>query len=74
VGTVLGYVACFSLFTHVLKVIPLGVAYAIWSGAGCALTYAVGVICFGESISRNKILSILVIIAGVVGLELSNGH
>ena len=62
----LGYVACFSLFTHVLKVIPLGVAYAIWSGIGTALTALIGAALFGEALSTQKVGALAVIVAGVV--------
>lgn len=72
IGTVVGYLSSFTLFTQVLKTIPLGVAYATWCGAGCALTYFVGVVLFKESITKAKLLSLATIVAGVVGLELSH--
>ena len=70
VGVCASYVLCYSLFPLALKRIPLGVAYAIWSGVGTAATAAISASAFGESMSAKKCLSILVIIAGVAGLNL----
>ena len=46
-GTVVGYGSCFSVFPLVLRKMPLGVAYAIWSGVGTALTALIGAAMFG---------------------------
>ncbi|KAL1510432.1 hypothetical protein AB1Y20_006739 [Prymnesium parvum] len=68
-----GYAACFTIFPLVLRVMPLGVAYAIWSGAGTALTSVVSAFLFKDLLTARKVVSIGLIIAGVVGLNLS-GH
>ena len=68
-----GYVACFSLFPLVVRTIPLGTAYATWCSVGMALTTVIGSVVFGEAINVRKVLSIVVIIAGVIGLNLSGG-
>ncbi len=57
-----------------LKRIEVGIAYAIWSGLGTVLITAVGVAWFNESTGAIKLASIGLIIVGVVGLKLSNGH
>lgn len=57
--------------TMVLKTIELSVAYAIWSGAGTALTALIGIWMFGESVTALKLLSLGLIIGGVVGLQLA---
>lgn len=54
-----------------LRTIPLGVAYAIWSGIGTALAVVIGVLFFGEQISPMKLLSTGFIAMGVIGLRLS---
>ena len=58
--------------TMALKRIDVSVAYAIWSGLGTALITLIGVVLFGESMSLLKMVSIVLIIAGVVGLHLSS--
>ena len=71
-GTVVGYGSCFSVFPLVLRKMPLGVAYAIWSGVGTALTALIGSALFGEALSTQKVGALAVIVAGVVLLELAH--
>ena len=71
-GTVVGYGSCFSVFPLVLRKMPLGVAYAIWSGVGTALTALIGSAIFGEALSTQKVGALAVIVAGVVLLELAH--
>jgi small multidrug resistance pump len=49
-------------------------AYAVWSGLGTFLIALIGIIHFKESFSLIKIISLMFIILGVVGVNLSNGH
>ena len=51
--------------------IPMGTAYAVWTGIGAAGTFLVGILYFQDSVSLIRILSVFLIIAGVVGLKLS---
>ena len=55
-----------------LKTIEVSVAYAVWAGAGTLLIAILGVIFFKESISLLKVVSMLLVIAGVVGLNLAD--
>jgi len=54
-----------------LKRLDVSVAYAVWAGLGTAIIVVVGALYFHESVTVLKIVSILLIIAGVVGLNLS---
>lgn len=65
------YFASFTFLTLALKKIDIGIAYAIWAGAGTALITIVGILYFKESFSILKAFSIFLIIAGVIGLNLS---
>ena len=65
------YAASFVALTFSLKKIEVSVAYAVWSGVGTALIAAIGIVIFRESANPLKFFSILLIIAGVVGLNLS---
>lgn len=67
------YAASFTLLTMALRRIEVSVAYAIWSGVGTALISVIGFIYFQETVSVLKIVSILLIIIGVVGLNLEGG-
>lgn len=54
------------------KTIPMGTAYAVWTGIGAAGTFVLGIILFKDSLSFMRIASLLLIIMGVVGLKLSH--
>jgi quaternary ammonium compound-resistance protein SugE len=56
-----------------LRSLPVGVAYGVWVGIGAALTAVLAIVLFGESVGVLKIVSLVLIIAGVVGLNLSGG-
>jgi small multidrug resistance pump len=59
--------------TLALKRIDVSVAYAVWSGIGTALIAAIGLLIFKEPLGLVKILSLLCIIAGVIGLNATGG-
>ena len=52
------------------KEIPIGVAYAIWTGIGATCTFCLGVWVFGDSVSLMKVLGIVFIVMGIVLLEI----
>jgi len=55
-----------------LKEIPLGTAYAVWTGIGAAGTFILGILLFNEPTSAIRIICILLIIIGIVGLKASH--
>jgi small multidrug resistance pump len=57
------------LLVLVLEKYEVSIAYAIWASAGTALIAVIGIIFFHEPISVAKVVSILLIIAGIIGLE-----
>ena len=65
-----GYGISFYFLSLVLKTVPVGIAYAIWSGAGIALIVWIGWAFFGQSLDMPGILGLLLIIAGVLVLNL----
>ncbi|MCD9020272.1 DMT family transporter [Cohnella silvisoli] len=69
-GTVLSFVAAFYALSLSLQQIPLGIAYAIWSGVGTAVTAIVGIVIWKETASLTTALGIVLIIAGVVVINL----
>ena len=52
--------------------IPMGTAYAIWTGIGAAGAFILGIIIFKEPTSAFRIISVSLIIIGIIGLKLSN--
>jgi len=53
--------------------IPIGTAYAVWTGIGAAGTFAVGIAFYGDSAGALRLISVGLIIAGIVGLKLAHG-
>ncbi len=77
VGALLAYGVSFYFLSLALKNIPLGVAYAIWSGVGIVLTAIVSILVFKSKIDLPFVLGALLIIGGVVVIHLfskANGH
>jgi len=74
VGTVAAMIVSFGLLAHVLKTLPIGTAYAIWTGIGAVGTALVGIIVLGESASPARLACIGMIAAGIVGLKLVSTH
>jgi small multidrug resistance pump len=66
-----GYAVAIWLLTVIVKTVPVSVAYAIWAGAGTALVAVVGYLFLGESLGWVKAISLAMIVAGVVGLNLT---
>lgn len=66
------YAISFSFFTFALKRIDVSIAYAIWSGLGTALITVIGIFWFKEPASALKLISLVVVVAGVIGLNLSD--
>jgi small multidrug resistance pump len=64
------YALSLAALTVSLKQIDLSVAYAVWSGLGTALIALIGVLWFREPLTALKIGSLVLIVAGVVGLNL----
>ena len=61
----------FGLLTIALRRLEVGAAYAVWTGIGAAGTAVAGMIFLGDAVSTMKLVSIALILAGVIGLNLS---
>jgi quaternary ammonium compound-resistance protein SugE len=68
--TVLAMIISFWLLSEAMKTIPIGTAYAIWTGIGAVAVTILGMILFGESRDILRIICLLLIISGIVGLKL----
>jgi small multidrug resistance pump len=62
------------LLTMSLRSIDVSVAYAVWSGVGVALIACIGILHFGEPATAVKLVSLALIVAGVIGLNLQGAH
>ncbi|MGB3633865.1 MAG: quaternary ammonium compound efflux SMR transporter SugE [Rubrobacteraceae bacterium] len=62
----------FYLLSVAMKTLPVGTAYAVWTGIGAAGTAILGILLLRESGDVFRVISIALIVAGVVGLRLSS--
>lgn len=67
--TVVGLIASMYFLSLSLKELPIGTAYAIWTGIGTAGTLIFSIVWFREAITLPQVLCVLMIIGGVVGLK-----
>ncbi len=70
VMTAAGMVISLYLLSIALKQLPIGTAYAVWTGIGAVGTALIGIFFLGEPRDTARILSILLIVAGIVGLKI----
>jgi quaternary ammonium compound-resistance protein SugE len=71
VGTVAAMAASLWLLGIAMKSLPLGTAYAVWVGVGAAGTVIMGIVLLGEPASPARLISVMLILAGIIGLKLA---
>jgi len=70
VGTAAAMVASVALLGMAMRSLPVGTAYAVWTGIGAVGTVLLGILLFGESASPARLLCVGLIVAGIIGLKL----
>lgn len=68
--TLISMVVSLGLLGLALKHLPIGTAYAVWTGVGAVGTAVLGIVLFGESTAMARVVCIGLIVAGIVGLKL----
>lgn len=71
--TAVAMIASLWFLSLAMKTIPVGTAYAVWTGIGAAGVAIMGILLFDESADLARIISLLLIISGVVGLRVFSG-
>lgn len=74
VGFIFFAAGSFSLLSWSLKTLPIGTAYAVWTGIGAAGTAILGMLVFKDPASLLRIMAIILILAGVILLNVSNSN
>jgi len=72
IGTVIAMAGSFILLSYSLKSLPLGTAYAVWTGIGAVGTVILGMFLFQEPKDLSRILFIGFIIVGIIGLQITS--
>lgn len=70
--TIVTMIGSFALLSIAMRTLPLGTAYAIWTGIGAVGALLVGIFILGEAASFFRIASVMLILAGIIGLKLSS--
>ena len=70
VWTIFAMVLSLFLLSHALKSLPIGTAYAVWTGIGAFGTAVLGIVLFGEPATAARLISIGLIVSGIIGLKL----
>ena len=69
-GSLASYAVAVVLLAHVVRTLPVGIAYAIWSGLGTLTVVAIGVTVLGQSLTAVQLAGVLLVVVGVVLLNL----
>ena len=72
--TVVGMAASVGLLGLAMRSLPLGTAYAIWTGIGALGAFLVGIVVLGEAVTPLRLASAGLILAGLVGLKFASGE
>ncbi|HEX6994636.1 MAG TPA: quaternary ammonium compound efflux SMR transporter SugE [Gammaproteobacteria bacterium] len=70
-ATIVAMIASMALLAVAVRTLPLGTAYAVWTGIGAVGTVLFGILLFGESASPVRLVCITLIVVGIVGLHVT---
>jgi quaternary ammonium compound-resistance protein SugE len=74
VFTLVTAVGSFVLLALAMRQLPLGTAYAVWTGIGAVGAFVFGIVMLGEAVTVARVASAALIVVGLIGLKLSSGH
>ena len=72
--TIAGMVVSFLFLAQATKVLPLGTAYGVWTGIGAVGAVAVGIFFFKEPVTAARMVFVVFLLAGIVGLKATSPH
>jgi quaternary ammonium compound-resistance protein SugE len=70
--TIVAMIVSFWLLSMAMKELPLGTAYAVWTGIGAAGAFILGIVLLGEAATLLRVGSAALIVAGIIGLKLAS--
>ena len=72
--TVAGMLASFYFLSQAMKTLPLGTAYAIWTGIGAVGSVLVGILVFKEPVTAARMFFTVLLLTGIIGIKLTSAH
>jgi quaternary ammonium compound-resistance protein SugE len=74
VFTLVTALGSFVLLAMAMRQLPLGTAYAVWTGIGAVGAFVFGIVMLGEAVTVARVASAALIVTGLIGLKISSGH
>ncbi len=71
VGTAVSMIVSVALLGWAVRVLPVGTAYAVWTGIGAVGTVALGILLFNEPVTGSRLFCVALIVAGILGLKMT---
>ena len=72
--TLIGLALSFLFLSQATRVLPLGTAYAIWTGIGAGGAVVVGIVIFKEPVTALRMVFVVLLLTGIIGLKATSGH
>lgn len=72
--TIAGMLASFYLLSQAMKTLPLGTAYAVWTGIGAVGSVVVGILVFKEPVTAARMFFTVLLLTGIIGIKLTSSH
>ena len=72
--TLIGLALSFLFLSQATRVLPLGTAYAIWTGIGAGGAVVVGIVIFKEPVTALRMVFVVLLLPGIIGLKATSGH
>ena len=72
--TLIGLALSFLFLSQATRVLPLGTAYAIWTGIGAVGAVVVGIVIFKEPVMALRMVFVVLLLTGIIGLKATSGH
>lgn len=72
--TIVGMIFSFLFLSQATKSLPLGTAYAVWTGIGALGAVIVGIVLFKEPVTAARIFFVSLLLIGIIGLKATSGH
>ena len=72
--TIVGMIFSFLFLSQATKTLPLGTAYAVWTGIGALGAVIVGIVIFKEPVTAARLFFVSLLLIGIIGLKATSGH
>lgn len=72
--TIVGMVVSFAFLSNAMKTLPMGTAYAVWTGIGALGSVIVGMVLFKEAMFPLRAIFVCFLLVGIIGLKATSGH